>query len=110
MADRQFRTARALLPNAATTIYDPPADAVEALAYVHLTNPGPGDLRVTVSRGVDSATNRVVPALLLAYDSDFGGSTVRCGPFVLTGADLLQAFGDVNNQGTVHVEGVETTA
>lgn len=106
MADTSKRLAGPLqLASSAATVYTVPGATTTVIRMIHLSNPTAGSLDVTISIGADAAATRIFDGYPLPPDSVFG---YPCN-FVMTAAEILQAFCSSATSVVIVVSGIETT-
>ena len=93
----------AQVSNAAATKYTVPALTKTIVRHVHIQNPSASAVTFTMSIGADAAGTRIFDAYPIA------ASTVldHFCYYVLSAAEIIQAFGSVNNQLVLTIDGDE---
>lgn len=106
MADTSKRLAGPLqLASSAATVYTVPALTTTVIRLIHLSNPTSADKTVTISIGADAAATRILDAYTVPAGSVFG---YPCN-FVMTAAEILQAFCSSATSVVACISGIETT-
>jgi hypothetical protein len=95
----------AQLSNAAATKYTVPSTTLSVLKHIHVSNTSAGAVNFTLSIGADAASTRIFDAYTIAS----GAILDLWVYFVLSAAEIIQAFGSVNNQLTLTLDGDEIT-
>jgi hypothetical protein len=93
----------AQLAAAAATVYTVPAGRIAVIRNIHIVNPTAGDLTFTISIGADAAATRIFSAQT-ALSEDVYDSFA---PFVMTGAEILQAWASAAASLVLTVDGEE---
>ena len=93
----------AAVSNAAATKYTVPAGARTIVRHVHVENTSAGPVNFTMSIGTDAAGTRLFDAYTIAA----GAVLDHFCYYVLAAAEILQAFGSVNNQLVLTIDGDE---
>jgi len=93
------------LTNAAATKYTCPAGTLTLVRHIHVSNPSGGSINFTMSIGADAAGTRIYDAYPIAAN---GVLDVWCF-YVLTAAEVLQAFGATTLVLNLTVDGEEYT-
>jgi hypothetical protein len=91
----------AALSNAATTKLTVSAGELNIIRHIHVQNPGPGSVDFTMSIGADAAGTRIFDGYPIAADTVLDHYPL----YVLTAAEIMQAFGSVNNQLVLTIDG-----
>lgn len=95
----------AQVSNAAATKYTVPASTVTILQHIHVQNPSGSAVTFTMSIGADAAGTRIYDAFSIAAGSQLD---LFC-KYVLTAAEVIQAFAGTNNILTLTLDGQELT-
>lgn len=95
----------ALLTNAAATKYTVPASTVTVLQHIHAENPTASAVTLTISIGADAAGTRIYDA----FSIPAGGVLDQFCKYVLSAAEVIQAFAGTNNVMTLTLDGQELT-
>lgn len=93
----------AAVTNAAATKYTVPAGARTIIRHIHVENTSAGPVNFTASIGADAAGTRLFDAYTIAAGAVFDHFCY----YVLAAAEILQAFGSVNNQLVMTIDGDE---
>jgi hypothetical protein len=93
----------AQISNAAATKYTVPASTTTIVQHVHVYNPSAATVNFTMSIGADAAGTRLYDA----YAISGGGFLDVFVKYTLTAAEIIQAFGSVNNILVLTIDGVE---
>lgn len=91
----------AQVSNAAATKYTVPANSKLVIRKIHVYNPGTGSVNFTLSIGTDAAAVRIFDAFPVAEDVPLN----EYGPYTLEETEIIQAFGSVNNQLVLTIDG-----
>lgn len=102
MPDRRLH-GPAAVSNAAATKYTCPAGTRARIRHIHVENTSAGPVNFTMSIGVDAAGTRLFDAYTIAAGAVFD----HYGLYVLAAAEIIQAFGSVNNQLVLTMDGDE---
>lgn len=94
----------AQVSNAAATKYTVPAGRLGILRHVHVQNPSAAAVTFTMSIGADAAGTR----LFDAYTIGAGQVLDHWCYYVLTAAEIIQAFAGTNNILTLTIDGDES--
>lgn len=95
----------AQVSNAAATKYTVPAGLRAKTKHIHVSNTSAGPVDFTMSIGADAAGTRI----FAAYTIGAGEVLDYFGQHTLEAAEVIQAFGSVNNQLVLTID-VEVTA
>jgi hypothetical protein len=95
----------AQISNAAATKYTVPASTVTVVQHIHVSNPSGSSVNFTMSIGADAAGTRIYDAFAIAAGAQID---IFC-KYVLTAAEILQAFGSTNNILVLTLDGQELT-
>lgn len=87
------------LPNSAATRYTVPANTRAIVRHIHISNTSAGPVNLTISIGADAAGTRIFDA----YPVPASSVLDIWGPYTLTAAEIIQAFGSVNGQLTMTI-------
>jgi len=91
----------AAVSNAAATKYTVPANSKFVIRKIHVYNPGTGTVNFTMSFGTDAAALRIFDAYPVLEDVPMN----EYGPYTLEETEIIQAFGSVNNQLVLTIDG-----
>ena len=94
-----------LVTNAAATQYTCPASTITTIKNIHVFNGSASAATFTLSIGADAAGTRIFDALSIPANSPYDSF----GPFVLSAAEIIQAFSGTNNVLTLTIDGIEST-
>lgn len=94
----------AALTGVAATKYTTPAAIRTIVRHIHVSNTGVGAIAFTLSIGVDAAGTRIFDAISIAA----GAVLDHYCYYVLTAAEVIQAFGGV--AGVLTIDGDEEAA
>lgn len=95
----------ALVSNAAATKYTTPAGTKTIVRHVHVQNPSASAVTFTMSIGADAAGTRIFDVFSIAAGTVFDHFPY----YVLSAAEVLQAFAGTNNILTLTIDGDELT-
>jgi len=95
----------AQISNAAATKYTVPASTVTVVQHIHVSNPSASAVNFTMSIGADAAGTRIYDA----FSIPAGGQIDVFCKYVLTAAEVIQAFGSTNNILVLTLDGQELT-
>jgi len=93
----------AQVSNAAATKYTVPALTKTIVRHIHVQNPSGAAVTFTMSIGADAAATRIFDAYSIAAGSVFDHFCY----YVLTVAEIIQAFAGTNNILTLEIGGDE---
>lgn len=95
----------AQVSNAAATKYTVPSTTKTIVRHIHVSNTSAGAVNFTMSIGTDATGTRIFDAYPVA------ASTVldHFCYYIVDAAEIIQAFGSVNNQLTLTIDGDEIT-
>lgn len=93
----------AQVSNAAATKYTVPAVTKTIIRHVHVQNPSGAAVTFTMSIGADAAATRIFDAYSIAAGSVFDHFCY----YVLSAAEIVQAFAGTNNILTLTIDGDE---
>lgn len=96
----------ALVTNAAATKYTVPAGAVAIVQHIHVQNPSGAAVTFTMSIGTDAAGTRIYDAYSIAAGAVLD---VFC-KYVVSAAEIIQAFAGTTNVLTLTLDGQLLTA
>jgi len=93
----------ALLTNTAATKYTVPASTVTIIQHIHVENPTGAAVTFTMSIGTDAAGTRIYDSFSIAA----GAVLDTFCKYVLTAAEIVQAFAGTTNVMTLTLDGQE---
>lgn len=93
----------AQVSSAAATKYTVPAGRIATIRHIHVSNPTSSAVTFTMSIGADAAGTRIFDAYSIPANSVLD----HFGVYVLSAAELFQAFAGTNNVLTLTVDGEE---
>jgi hypothetical protein len=93
----------ALLTNAAATKYTVPASTVTIIQHIHVENPTGSAVTFTMSIGTDAAGTRLYDA----FNIGAGQVLDTFCKYVLSAAEIVQAFAGTTNVMTLTLDGQE---
>lgn len=93
------------ITNAAVTQYTVPASTVTIVQHIHASNPSTAAVGLTVSLGADAAGTRIYDA----YSIPAGGVLDVFVKYVMTAAQILQAFASTTGVIVLTIDGQENT-
>lgn len=94
------------ITNAAVTQYTVPASTVAIVQHIHVSNPSANPVGFTLSLGADAAATRLYDA----YSIPAGTVLDVFVKYVMTAAQIIQAFGSVTGILVLTIDGQEMTA
>jgi hypothetical protein len=96
----------ALVSNAAATKYTVPTSVRTIVRHIHISNPTGSSVDFTLSIGADAAATRLFDGFPVSADSVVDHFCY----YVLTAAEIIQAFAGTNNVITLTIDGDEELA
>ena len=96
----------ALVSNAAATKYTVPTSVRTIVRHIHISNPTGSSVDFTLSIGADAAATRLFDGFPISPDSVVDHFCY----YVLTAAEIIQAFAGTNNVITLTIDGDEELA
>lgn len=94
-----------LLTAAAATVYTTPASTSASILGIHVANTSASPATFTMSIGADAAGTRLYSGVLIPGNGTLDWS----GLYVVTAAEILQAYSSVTGVLTLTISGVEVT-
>lgn len=91
----------AAVSNAAATKFTVAAGELAIIRHIHVSNTTAGPVNFTASIGTDAAGTRIFDAFAIASGSVLDHFCY----YVLSAAEIFQAFGSVNNQLVLTIDG-----
>lgn len=93
-----------LVSNVAATKYTVPASRLGKLRHIHISNPSGSAVTFTMSIGTDATALRIFDGFSIA-----AGTVFDHYPFyILSAAEVIQAFAGTNNILTLTIDGEES--
>lgn len=96
----------AQVSNAAATKYTVPTSVRTIVRHIHVSNPTGSSVDFTLSIGADAAATRLFDGYPISADSVLDHFCY----YVLTAAEIIQAFAGTNNVITLTIDGDEELA
>ena len=93
----------AAVSNAAATKYTVPATTKSVVRHIHVSNTAASAVNFTLSIGTDAAGVRIFDAIPIAASTPLDHFCY----YVMAAAEIVQAFGSVNNQLVLTIDGDE---